>query len=98
MIRGSASLEARWVRVAPHLVDTALMATGIGLAIQSKASPVEQPWLAAKLLALVGYIVLGSVALRRGRTARVRRIAFAAALAVAAYIVAAALSRSAVPF
>jgi len=40
-----------------------------------------------KVLALAVYIVLGSVAIRRGRTMRVRLAAFFAALVVAAFIV-----------
>ena len=54
-----------------------------------------QPWLVAKLVALVVYVVLGSIALRRGRTQQIRAIAFVMALATFAYIVGVALSKSA---
>ncbi|MHB1249164.1 MAG: SirB2 family protein, partial [Polaromonas sp.] len=54
-----------------------------------------QAWLTAKVLALTVYIVLGSVALKRGKTRGVRRWAFAAALAAFVYIVAVALTRQA---
>ncbi|MCJ7799324.1 MAG: SirB2 family protein, partial [Polaromonas sp.] len=49
----------------------------------------------AKVLALVAYIVLGTVALKRGRTKGVRTLALVAALAVFAYIVSVALTRQA---
>ena len=53
------------------------------------------PWITAKLLALLLYIGLGMVALRFGRTQRVRVAAWVAALMVAAYIVSVALNKSA---
>lgn len=93
MLRGDPRLHARWVRIAPHIVDSALLASGIGLAYVLRFSPLAQPWLAAKLIALVIYIVLGTIALKRGRTRRSRGIAFVAALGVFAFILAAALGK-----
>jgi uncharacterized membrane protein SirB2 len=54
---------------------------------------VNSPWLTAKVLGLVAYIVLGSIALKRGRTMRVRAGAFLLALLSAGYVVAVALTR-----
>lgn len=87
----------RWLRIAPHLNDTLLLAAAITLAVMSAQYPLVQPWLTAKVLALVAYVVLGSVALRRGLPARTRGLAFAAALASVGYIVGAAITRSATP-
>ena len=50
-----------------------------------------------KLLALLLYIVLGMVALKRGRTRTVRILAWLAALGVFVYIVAVAVSRNPLP-
>ena len=44
-------------------------------------------WLTVKVLLLVVYIVLGSFALKRGRTPRVRAWCYAAALVVYLFIV-----------
>ena len=52
-----------------------------------------QGWLTAKVLGLVAYIVLGAVALRRGRTKAARAPAFVAALLTAGYIVSVAVTR-----
>lgn len=93
MLEGSARLRDRWVRIVPHAVDTLLLASGIGLAWRLGQYPFVDPWLTAKVVALIAYIVLGTVALERGGTLRVRAIAFLAALAVFAYIVSVALSR-----
>jgi uncharacterized membrane protein SirB2 len=94
MLRESPALNARFVRIAPHVVDTVLLASAIALAWLSGQYPFHQPWLTAKVLALVVYIVLGAVALRRGRPKAVRAAAFAAALATVLYIVSVALTRN----
>jgi uncharacterized membrane protein SirB2 len=98
MMRASSMLQRRWVRVAPHVVDTLLLASALGLAIWSHQYPGQQPWLSAKVLALLGYIVLGSIALKRGRTTGQRQAAFAAALALFAYIVSVAVTKRPFPF
>ncbi len=94
MLSGSAMGQRRWVRSVPHLVDSLLLATAIGLAWWSQQSPLAQPWLAAKLCALFAYIVLGAIALRHGKTRRVRSAAFVAALACLAYIVGTAVTKN----
>jgi len=98
MLTGSPLLRRRFVRIAPHVVDTILLASAVWLAWFLGQSPLVHGWIAAKVLALLAYIVLGMVALRRGRTKAVRVTAFAAALATAAYIVAVALTRDATPW
>lgn len=98
MLADSPWLRARVVRVAPHVVDTILLASAVWLAWFLGQIPFVHAWLTAKVLALLAYIVLGALALRRGKTKRVRAAAFAAALAVAAYIVAVALTHDAAPW
>jgi uncharacterized membrane protein SirB2 len=94
MLAGSPLLQRRWVKIAPHVVDTLLLASAIGLALWSHQLPGQQPWLSAKVAALVVYILLGAVALTYGRTKPVRAAAFVAALACFAYIVAVAVTRN----
>ncbi len=98
MWRESPNLARRWVRITPHVVDTLLLLSGLVMVFLYGFYSGHHTWLAVKLTALVGYIVLGSVALRRGRTRRVRGIAFLAALAVFGYIVAVALTKTPWPF
>lgn len=98
MMTVPAKLEARWVRVVPHIVDTVLLASAITLAVLSAQYPFVQPWLTAKVVALVLYILLGTVALRRGRTRRVRIIAWFLALLVFGYIVSVAMTRVPLPW
>jgi uncharacterized membrane protein SirB2 len=87
MLADSARLHQRWVKVLPHIIDTLLLASAIGLAVWSRQDPVRMPWLGAKLVALLVYIVLGAIALKYGRTRTVRTAAFAGALATFGYIV-----------
>jgi uncharacterized membrane protein SirB2 len=98
MLQGSSMLQRRWVKIVPHLVDTVLLGSAITLAVISHQYPFAQPWLGAKVVALVLYIVLGAIALKRGRTLRIRAIAFGAALATFAYIVMVAVTRQVLPF
>ena len=86
MLAGSPLLRSPVLRVAPHLVDTLLLASALWLVHVLHLPFFQTPWLVAKVLGLVAYIVLGSVALREGRPRRVRVAAFAAALAVVGWI------------
>lgn len=94
MLADSTRLRERWMRTWPHLIDTLLLASGLWMAINLRLHPGNSPWLTAKLVALLIYIALGFVALRLGKTKRVRTLAFAGALACFAYIGLVALTRS----
>lgn len=87
-------LQRRWVKIAPHLIDTALLGLGVTLMVLLSAWPHQQPWLAAKLIALLGYIGLGTLAIKRGRTPAVRGVAALAAVATFAYMLGAAVTHS----
>ena len=94
MLAGSPMLQRGWVRRLPHLVDSLLLASAIALAWRIAQSPLSHPWLGAKVGALVAYILLGSLALKYGKTGAVRAAAFLAALACFAYIVATAITKN----
>ncbi|HWS13145.1 MAG TPA: SirB2 family protein [Rhodocyclaceae bacterium] len=94
MMRASPLLNARWVRVVPHVVDTALLGAAIGLVVLSGQYPFVVGWVTAKVLGLLAYIGLGMFALRRGRTMTVRVACWFAALVVFGYIVSVAMTRS----
>lgn len=96
MLRGSALLERRLVRVLPHVVDSLFLLSGIGLVAILGLPVLRQTWLVVKLAAVVVYILLGMVALRRGRTRAARASAFVLALATFAYVIGVARSKSVV--
>jgi uncharacterized membrane protein SirB2 len=94
MLGGSPLLQRRWVKTVPHVVDSLLLASAIGLAAWSHQYPGPMPWLTAKLVALIAYILLGSVALKYGHTMPIRAAAWVAALATFAYIVTVAVTKN----
>lgn len=98
MIRESALLQRRWVKIVPHVIDTVLLASAIALAVMIRQYPFVEPWLTAKVVGLVVYIGLGMMALKRARSKSARVAAWLAAQAVFLYIVAAAIAKSAYPF
>jgi uncharacterized membrane protein SirB2 len=97
-IRRSPERVPRALRVLPHVVDTLLLASAIALAVVLRQAPFVDGWLTAKVLALVAYVGVGTVAVRRGRTPRARALALAFALLIAAYIVATALHHDPAPW
>jgi len=94
MMQDSSNLKLRWVKIAPHIIDTFLLASAIVLAVQMHISPLEQSWLMAKIIALLAYIGIGTVALREGRSKQVRVSAWFWGLAIFVYIVSVALTKS----
>lgn len=98
MMRASPLLARRWVRITPHVLDTVLLASAIALSLLIGQYPLVDSWLTAKVLGLLAYMALGTIALRRGRTRAVRIAAFWGALLVFAYIVAVAMTKSVLPY
>jgi uncharacterized membrane protein SirB2 len=94
MLRAPEMLAKRWVRIVPHVVDTVLLASAVTLAVMIRQYPLQAPWITAKAIGLVAYIVLGTIALKRGKTKGVRIAALIAAQAVFFYIVAVAVTKS----
>ncbi len=96
-IIGSPLREQRWVRIAPHVVDTLLLALGITLAVMLSVSPLEHAWLNAKIVGLLAYIGFGVMTMRAS-TRPLKLVGFVCALACVGYIFAVALSKQAWPF
>ena len=97
MLASPVRLRMRWVRIVPHCVDTVLLFSALWLAWQLGVEG-TRGWLAAKVVGVLVYIVAGMVALKRGRTLRVRVAALIVALVTFGYIVSVALTKSALGF
>lgn len=91
-VREAPILQRRWVKVLPHVNDTLLFTLGILLMVMLSMWPHQHLWLAAKLAALLVYIGLGTVAIKRGRRRGVRAVAAVAAVATFGYMVGVAIS------
>jgi len=104
VLRGSLTMansplrKMRSLRIVPHIIDTLLLVSAIALALEIHIDPMHAPWLMAKIIALVAYILLGHIALKRGRTRLIRSGAFVGALLLLGYIVCVAFSKTVWPF
>ena len=95
---GSPIMRQRWIKVVPHIVDTLLLASALALAFTIEQYPFVDAWLTAKFFGLVLYILLGTIALKYGKSKTIRMVAWFAALAVFAYIVLVAKQHNPLPF
>jgi uncharacterized membrane protein SirB2 len=68
------------------------------MVVNLQLAVLQNNWLLAKFAGLIVYIVLGAIALRRGRTLNIRVIAFAGALLAFTYIVNTAITKSPIPW
>ena len=94
MMTGSDKLRHPVTRILPHIVDTVFLLSGVAMLVMVSLNPLTQNWLLAKFTGLILYILLGTVAIRRGPTREIRTLAFVAALFTFAYVVGVALSKS----
>ena len=80
------------VRYLSYTVDTILLTAALMLLTILPHAMFANGWLTAKLVLVVVYVLLGSFALKRGRTPRVRLACYVAALLVFATIIGIALA------
>jgi uncharacterized membrane protein SirB2 len=94
MLSDSALLQHRLTKTMPHIVDTLFLIAGLVLAHRIFQYPFTHDWLTAKLFGLIAYILLGTIALKRGKTRLIRLVAFLSAITVFAWIISVAMSKS----
>jgi uncharacterized membrane protein SirB2 len=94
MMTDNPLLQRRPVKILPHIVDTLLLGSAIGMLLIWQVSPGQLPWVVTKIAALLLYIGLGLVALRFGKSRQVKVAAWLLALLVAAYIWSVAYTKS----
>lgn len=80
MVKENPLLQHRLVKILPHVNDTLLLTAAIFLSLMSGFYPFVEGWLGAKVILLIGYIVAGIFALKRGKTRQSRLGAFVIAL------------------
>lgn len=84
-------LGARWsmtpgVRRLSYTLDTALLSAALLLLYILDLNPFAVPWLSTKIALLLVYIVLGTFALKRARTGRMRLVFYVASLLCFAFM------------
>ncbi len=97
MMRQSNASKHRIFLIAPHIVNLILIGTGISLAVLLHLNPASESWLAAKLVALVIYIILGVLTFKHP-SINVRKALWLLALVVFAFIVSVAQSKNPLGF
>lgn len=85
------------LNVVPHINDTVLLACAVGMLFIAHINPFTTPWLTAKILALLAYIVIGAVCMRSPPGSSQQVVSFVAAISVFAYILLVGLSKQIIP-
>jgi uncharacterized membrane protein SirB2 len=98
MLRESTLLQHRLSKILPHIIDTALLLSAIMLAYQLSLSPLSTPWLMTKIIALLLYIFLGTIALKRGKTKSIRLLSWILAQLVFIYMITVAFTHNPMPW
>lgn len=91
-------LSQRWLRIAPHVIDAILLLSAGTLVYLLRLNMLQQPWILAKIFALIGYIALGLVTLRFAKSQSVRLASFIAAILVFIYIASVAMTHQVMPW
>ncbi|MCK4841469.1 MAG: SirB2 family protein [Methylococcales bacterium] len=87
-----AILQNKIIKIAPHVIDTILLVSGIVLVIQGNWLDGEFGWILSKFILLLCYIILGVMAMRLNGAKR--WVAFAGAIACYVYIFIIAISKT----
>ena len=94
----SSMLQKKWLKILPHIVDTLLLVSAATLCVILKQYPFADAWVTEKLLALVMYIFMVTLALKLGRTGFMRGIGLVGALSWIAYAGMVAVSKQPILF
>ncbi|WP_310566342.1 SirB2 family protein [Hydrogenophaga sp.] len=92
VLAGQAWPMRDWARGLAPVIDSLLLLAGGTLWWLLQLNPTQQHWLLAKLVLLIVYIVLGTLALKRAPTRGARAACYVAALAVVGFMVGIALA------
>ncbi len=92
-LANSTKLQAKWVKITPHIIDTLLLVIGVVMAVQYSINPIEQLWLGEKLLAVFAYIFTGYFTLKLARNKPMQIIGYLGAMGWVMLIVRLAMTR-----
>jgi len=78
--KNSPLLNHRVVKILPHINDTILLSAAIYLSVTSHLYPFVYGWIGAKVILLFVYIISGAIAIKYGKTKRMKQGALLVAL------------------
>lgn len=91
LLQGSAQLQAKWVKITPHVIDTLLLVSAIAMLVVLQQFPA---WVHVKITLLVVYIGLGLMAFKKAKTQGQKLTFLLAAVAVYVFLISVALTKS----
>jgi uncharacterized membrane protein SirB2 len=97
-IAGSRLMNKKWIKIIPHIIDTALLSCGLFMAFILGLTLSNSAWLMAKMIALLAYITFGMITLRFAKTNALRSISYGLAIACFGYMLLVAKTRMVIPF
>lgn len=87
-------MQKKWIRILPHVIDTFLLVSAIYLAWILSVHPFNSPWITTKIVALILYIVLGTMVIKRRGSVMRQWTTYALAVLLFGYIIAVAITKS----
>ena len=97
-LMASKNLNSKWLKISPHVIDTFLLILGVSLAVKLSINPIEQLWLAEKILALFFYIFTGYYTLKIARNKPMQILGYLGAMGWVMLMVRLAMTREAMFF
>lgn len=94
----SSMLQKKWVKIAPHIVDTLLILSAATLCVLISQYPFVTPWVTEKLVGLFMYVFMVALALKMARTNFMRVIGFIGALSWIAFTALVAVTKQPILF
>ena len=98
LLANSAQRDKKWLKIAPHVVDTFLLLLGLAMAVKLAINPLEQLWLMEKILAVVAYIFTGYYTLKLARNRMMQVFGYLGAMGWVLLIVRIAITKETVFF
>ena len=97
-LMNSGLMQRKWVKIAPHVIDTLLLTIGIIMSVKLHLNPTEQMWLAEKLFAIVAYIFTGYYTLKLARNKAMQIIGYLGAMGWVMLVVRLAMTKETIIF
>lgn len=91
LLQGSTQLQAKWVKITPHVIDTLLLVSAIAMLVVAQQFPA---WVHVKITLLIVYIGLGLMAFKKAKTQGQKLTFLLAAVAVYVFLISVALTKS----
>lgn len=91
LLQSAPQLQAKWVKISPHIIDTVLLLSGIALLVLGQQFPA---WVHVKMTLLIVYIALGVMAFKKAKTSQQKSAFLTAGVLVYMFIITIAITKS----